>query len=65
MQNEKEELYKNRIRALHYENITTKREKEALQGQADQIKQFFRFLGRCKKRLKKIISFLNSRTQDD
>lgn len=57
-----EEQYKARIRTLQFENITAKRQKDLLVAQSEELARFFRFLERCRKRLKKVLQVMDGST---
>ena len=55
---ESEEQYKNRIRALQFDNIQKNRRNELLVYESEELGRFFRFLQRCRKRLKKVLQVM-------
>ena len=51
-------MLKERIRKLQLDNIQAHRSNEQLLGQTQELAKFFRFLQRCRKRLKKLLAQL-------
>ena len=61
-QSQVEEFYKERIRKLQLDNIQAHRSNEQLLSQTQELGNFFKFLYRCRKRLKKVLSQLSGST---